>query len=56
MLLAAVHKEYTSVTPRVCDSNKPGTNTVIPRVDTAPHGVETPTPLADWWVLVGCGS
>ena len=23
-------------------SNKPGTKTVIPRVDTAPHGVETP--------------
>ena len=25
------------------NSNKPGTKTVIPRVDTAPHGVETPT-------------
>ena len=25
------------------NSNKPGTMTVIPRVDTAPHGVETPT-------------
>ena len=28
-------------------SNKPGTKAVVPRVDTAPHGVETPTPLAD---------
>ena len=25
------------------NSNKRGTKTVIPRVDTAPHGVETPT-------------
>ena len=25
------------------NSNNPGTKTVIPRVDTAPHGVETPT-------------
>ena len=38
------------------DSNKPGTKTTISLVDTAPHGVETPTPLrliADclwrWW-------
>ena len=24
-----------------------GTKKVVPRVDTAPHGVETPTPQAD---------
>ena len=28
-------------------SDKPGTKPVIPRVDTATHGVATPTPLAD---------
>ena len=29
------------------NSNKPETKTVVFRVDTAPHGAETPTPLAD---------
>ena len=29
------------------NSNKPETQSVVFRVDTAPHGVETPTPLAD---------
>ena len=29
------------------NSDSLGTKTVIPRVETAPHGVETPVPLAD---------
>ena len=30
------------------NSDNPGTKEVIPRVETAQHGVETPVPLADW--------
>ena len=30
----------------IYNSNKPGTKPAIPRVDNAPHGVETQTPLA----------
>ena len=29
------------------NSNEPGTKTIVPRVDTAPHGVETTTWC--WW-------
>ena len=34
------------ILPYLYNANKPGTKTQIPRVDTAPHGVDTPTPLA----------
>ena len=34
------------------NSNKPGTKTNFFRIDTAPHGVETPTPLI-FEILVG---
>ena len=37
----------SEILPYIYDSNKPGTTTVVLRVNTAPHGVETPTPLAD---------
>ena len=37
----------SEIPPYICNFNKPGTTTVVLRVDTAPHGVETPTPLAD---------
>ena len=30
------------ILPYLYNSNKPGTKTLIQRVDTAPHGVETP--------------
>ena len=33
--------------PYIYNSSKPGTRAVTLRVDTAPHGVEAPTPLAD---------
>ena len=36
----------SEILPYVYNSNNPGTKTQIPRVDTAPRGVETPTPLA----------
>ena len=36
----------SKIFPCLYNSKKPGTKTVIPRVDTAPHGVETPIPLA----------
>ena len=35
------------ILPYLFDSNNPRVKAEIPRVDTAPHGVETPTPLAD---------
>ena len=35
------------IPPYICNSDNPGTKTAIPRVDTAPQGVETPTPLGD---------
>ena len=38
------------------NSNNPATKTGIPRVDTAPHGVETLTPMAGGWLLIGWGS
>ena len=28
----------------ICNFNTPGTKTIVPRVDTAPNSVETPTP------------
>ena len=31
------------ILPYIYNANKPETNTVMPRVDTAPHGVETQT-------------
>ena len=37
----------SEIFPYLYNSNNPGTETEIVRVDTAPHGVETPTPLAD---------
>ena len=37
----------SEILPYIYDSSKPGTTTVVLRVNTAPHGVETPTPLAD---------
>ena len=36
--------------------NKPGTKTEMPRVDTAPHVVETPTPLAGCWLAGAYGA
>ena len=36
------------------NSDNPGTNTEIIRVDTSPHGVEIPTPPADF--VIGHGS
>ena len=35
------------IPPYIYNSDNLGTKTVIPRVETAPHGVETPVPLAD---------
>ena len=35
------------ILPYLYNSNNPGTKTEISRVDTAPQGVETPTPLGD---------
>ena len=40
--------------PHIYNSDNPGTNTDIARVDTSPHGVEIPTPPADF--LIGHGS
>ena len=40
--------------PHTYNSDNPGTNTDIIRVDTSPHGVEIPTPPADF--LIGHGS
>ena len=40
--------------PHIYNSDNPGTNTDIIRVDTSPHGVEIPTPPADF--LIGNGS
>ena len=40
--------------PHMYNSTNPGTNTDIIRVDTSPHGVEIPTPPADF--LIGHGS
>ena len=37
----------SEIPPYIYDSDKPGTKTVIPRFETAPHGVESPTPPAD---------
>ena len=42
------------IRPHIYNSDNPGTNTDIIRVDTSPHGVETPTPPADF--LIGHGS
>lgn len=37
--------------PSILDSNKPGTKAATPRVDTAPHDVETrPVWLIDDWM------
>ena len=37
----------------IYNSNKPRTKTAVPRLDTAPYGVETSTPLiADWLRLM----
>ena len=36
----------SEILPYLYNSNNPGTITDIPRVDTAPQGVETPTQLA----------
>ena len=36
----------SEIRPYLYNSNEPGTKTQIPRVDTAPRGVETPTQLA----------
>ena len=33
-------------------NNNPGAKTVMPRVDTAPYGVETPWLVVDWLRLV----
>ena len=38
--------EDKNILPYLYNSTKLGTKTQIPRVDTAPHGVDTPTPLA----------
>ena len=38
------------ITYQVYNSNNPGMKTYIPRVDTAPQGVETPTLLAYSWL------
>ena len=40
----------SEILPYLYNSNNPGTNMEIPRVDTAPQGVEIPTQLggADW--------
>ena len=32
--------------PYICNSDNLGTKTAVSRVETAPHGVETPAPLA----------
>ena len=40
--------------PHIYNSDNPGTNPDIIRVDTSPHGVEIPTPPADF--LIGHGS
>ena len=37
----------SEILPYLYNSNEAGTNTVISRVDTAPYGVETPTPPTD---------
>ena len=36
------------ILPDIFKTNYPGRKTVIPRVDTVPQGVETPTSLAGW--------
>ena len=38
------------------NSDKPGTKTEIPGVDTAPYGVEAPTPRAGWWLAEARGA
>ena len=40
--------------PHISNSDNPGTNPNIIRVDTSPHGVQIPTPPADF--LIGHGS
>ena len=43
----------SEILPYIYNSNNPETKTVIAWIDTAPHGVETPTLLvADWLRLV----
>ena len=37
----------SEISPHICNSDNLGTKTVISRVETAPHGLETPVPLAD---------
>ena len=37
----------TGIHPHIYNSDNPGTNTDIIRVDTSPHGVEILTPPAD---------
>ena len=38
----------SEIFPYIYNSDEPGTKTAVPRVDTAPDGVENPTQLADW--------
>ena len=37
----------SEIPPYIYNSDNPGTKTVISRVNTAPHGVETSTPPTD---------
>ena len=45
--------------PYLYNPDKPRMEAVIPREDTAPHGVETPPPLADYciaWASIASGT
>ena len=42
-----VPSQYNNFLPFIYNTDNPGTKSEIPRVANAPHGVETPTGLAD---------
>ena len=46
----------SEILPYLYNSNNPGTITDIPRVDTAPQGVETPTQLAGYYLAEAHGA